>query len=257
MRRRSCSRRARSRCRSPESSFSDRVVDTWGAWSFEKLPKALVVAGAGSSGAEIASAYARLGVEVTLVEMLDQVLPREDKDMARVVERQFKSDGIDVRTGAKVEGVEEQRSGVKVTVAGEEIKADYLVIAGGRTPDVEGLGLDAAGVEARRGRPHRDRRVPADLGEGRLRDRGPGARARARPQGLRGGGGRRRARGRRRHAPGRHQPDRRRDLLPPAGGERRHDRGAGDGRPARRSRSASSSSAAQAPRWSTTTARDW
>jgi dihydrolipoamide dehydrogenase len=130
----------------PGIEFSDRVVDTWGAWSFEKLPKALVVAGAGSSGAEIASAYARLGVEVTLVEMLDQILPREDPDMARVVERQFKSDGIDVKTGAKVEGVEEGRSGVRVTVAGEEIEADYLVVAGGRTPDVEGLGLNEAGV---------------------------------------------------------------------------------------------------------------
>ena len=59
----------------PGIDFSDRVIDTWGAWSLEKLPKALVVAGAGASGAEIASAYARLGVEVTLVEMLDQILP--------------------------------------------------------------------------------------------------------------------------------------------------------------------------------------
>ncbi|MBA2546354.1 MAG: dihydrolipoyl dehydrogenase [Solirubrobacterales bacterium] len=131
----------------PGIEFSDRVIDTWGAWSLEKLPKALVVAGAGASGAEIASAYARMGVEVTLVEMLDQILPAEDKDMARVVERQFKKDGIDIRTGTKVEGVTEQKSGVKVKVGDEEIKADYLAIAGGRAPDVEALGLDAAGVK--------------------------------------------------------------------------------------------------------------
>ena len=131
----------------PGIEFSDRVIDTWGAWSFEKLPKALVVAGAGASGAEIASAYARLGVKVTLVEMLDQILPAEDKDMARVVERQFKKDGIDLRIGAKVEGVTEQKSGVKVKVGDEELKADYLVIAGGRAPDVEALGLDTAGVK--------------------------------------------------------------------------------------------------------------
>jgi len=130
----------------PGIEFSDRVIDTWGAWSLEKLPKALVVAGAGASGAEIASAYARMGVEVTLVEMLDQILPAEDKDMARVVERQFKKDGIDIRTGTKVEGVTELKSGVKVKVGDEEIKADYLAIAGGRAPDVEALGLDAAGV---------------------------------------------------------------------------------------------------------------
>jgi len=123
------------------------VIDTWGAWSLEKLPKALVVAGAGASGAEIASAYARLGVQVTLVEMLDQILPAEDKDMARVVERQFKKDGIEVKAGTKVEGVTEQKTGVKVKVGEEEVKADYLVIAGGRAPDVEALGLDAAGVK--------------------------------------------------------------------------------------------------------------
>ena len=131
----------------PGIDFSERVVDTWGAWSLEKLPKALVVAGAGASGSEIASAYARMGVEVTLVEMLDQILPLEDKDMARVVERQFKSDGIEVLTGTKVESVEEQKSGVKVKAGDKEIKADYLAIAGGRKPDVEGLGLEAAGVE--------------------------------------------------------------------------------------------------------------
>ena len=131
----------------PGIDFSDRVLDTWGAWSLDKLPKALVVAGAGASGSEIASAYARMGVEVTLVEMLDQVLPLEDKDMARVVERQFKKDGIDVLLGTKVEEVSEQKTGVKVKAGDKELKADYLVIAGGRKPDTEPLGLDAAGVE--------------------------------------------------------------------------------------------------------------
>ena len=170
-----------------------------------------------------------MGVEVTLVEMLDQILPAEDKDMARVVERQFKKDGIEVKPGTKVEGVTEQKTGVKVKVGDEEIKADYLAIAGGRAPDIEALGLDAAGVKTEDGRQDRDRRVPADFGQGRLRDRRPGARARARPQGLRGGRRRRRARRRHRHPPGGHEPDRRRDLLPPAGRERRPDRGAGQG----------------------------
>jgi dihydrolipoamide dehydrogenase len=124
----------------PGVDFSDRVIDTWGAYSLESMPKSLVVAGAGASGSEIASAYSRLGVDVTLIEMLDQILPLEDKDMARVVERQFKKDGMEVLTGTKVEGVEEQKSGVKV-------KADYLVIAGGRRPDTDPLNLDAAGVK--------------------------------------------------------------------------------------------------------------
>jgi dihydrolipoamide dehydrogenase len=131
----------------PGVDFSDRVIDTWGAWSLEKMPKRLVVAGAGASGSEIASAYARMGVEVTLVEMLGQVLPLEDKDMARVVERQFKSDGIEVMLETKVEGVNETKSGVKVKAGDKEISADYLAIAGGRRADTEPLGLDQAGVE--------------------------------------------------------------------------------------------------------------
>ena len=131
----------------PGIDFSDRVIDTWGAWSLEKLPKALVVAGGGASGSEIASAYARMGVKVTLVEMLDQILPAEDADMVRVVERQFKADGIEVMTGTKVEGVSETKTGVKVTAGGKEIKADHLAIAGGRRADTEALGLDAAGVK--------------------------------------------------------------------------------------------------------------
>ena len=131
----------------PGVDFSDRVIDTWGAYSLESMPKSLVIAGAGASGSEIASAYSRMGVEVTLIEMLDQILPLEDKDMARVVERQFKKDGMEVLTGTKVESVEEQKSGVKVKAGDKEIKADYLVIAGGRRPDTDPLNLDAAGVK--------------------------------------------------------------------------------------------------------------
>jgi dihydrolipoamide dehydrogenase len=131
----------------PGIDFSDRVIDTWGAWSLDSMPKALVVAGAGASGSEIASGYARMGVDVTLVEMLDQVLPLEDKDMARVVERQFKKDGIDVMLGTKVEGVTEQKTGVKVKAGDKEVKADYLAIAGGRRPDIDPLSLDVAGVK--------------------------------------------------------------------------------------------------------------
>jgi dihydrolipoamide dehydrogenase len=131
----------------PGIDFSDRVIDTWGAWSLDQMPKALVVAGAGASGAEIASGYARMGVDVTLIEMLGQVLPAEDKDIARVVERQFKKDGIEVLLNTKVEGVEEQKSGVKVKAGDQEVKADYLVIAGGRRPDTDPLNLDAAGVK--------------------------------------------------------------------------------------------------------------
>jgi dihydrolipoyl dehydrogenase len=131
----------------PGVEFSDLVVDTWGAYSFESMPKSLVVAGAGASGSEIASAYSRMGIKVTLIEMLDQLLPLEDKDMARVVERQFKKNGMEVLLGTKVEAVTEQKNGVTVKAGNQEVKADYLVIAGGRRPDTDPLNLDAAGVK--------------------------------------------------------------------------------------------------------------
>jgi len=131
----------------PGVEFSDRVLDTWGAWSLDAQPKRIAVVGAGASGAEIASAYARYGTEVTLIEMLDQILPLEDKDCARVVERTFKKQGIDVSTGTKVESVEESSKSVKVKYGDQEIEVDYLVIAGGRAPDTEALNLDEAKIE--------------------------------------------------------------------------------------------------------------
>ncbi len=131
----------------PGVEFGDRVLDTWGAWSLPSQPKKLAVVGAGASGSEIASAYIRFGTEVILVEMLDQILPAEDKDMAKVVARNFKKQGIDVATGAKVEAVETGPNGVKFSYGNSEAEVDYLVIAGGRGPDVEALNLDGAGVK--------------------------------------------------------------------------------------------------------------
>ena len=132
----------------PGVEFSERVVDTWGAWSLPEQPKRIAVVGAGASGAEIASAYARYGTEVTLVEMLPQILPAEDKDVVRVVERAFKKQGITILTGNPIADVEAGSKAVKAKVADQEIEVDYLCIAGGRAPDTEGLGLDAAGVKA-------------------------------------------------------------------------------------------------------------
>ncbi len=132
----------------PGVEFSERVVDTWGAWSLPEQPKKLAVVGAGASGAEIASAYGRFGTEVALIEMLDQILPAEDKDVAKVVERAFKKQNITISTGTKVESVEAGKSSVKVKYGDQEAEVDYLCIAGGRAPDTEPLNLDEAGVKA-------------------------------------------------------------------------------------------------------------
>ena len=131
----------------PGVEFSDRVVDTWGAWSLPSLPKSIAVVGAGASGAEIASAYVRYGTEVTLIEMLPQILPAEDKDVVRVVERVFKKQGMKILTGNPITDVEAGSKSVKAKVGDEAIEVEYLAIAGGRAPDTEALGLDAAGVK--------------------------------------------------------------------------------------------------------------
>ncbi len=135
----------------PGVEFSDRVVDTWGAWSLPGKPKRLAVVGAGASGSEIASAYARYGTEVILIEMLDQILPLEDRDCARVVERTFKKQGINVATGTKIEAVEEGRASVKLKLGETEEEVDYLCIAGGRAPDTEALNLAEAKIETEDG----------------------------------------------------------------------------------------------------------
>jgi dihydrolipoamide dehydrogenase len=131
----------------PGAPFGGRVVDTWGAWSLTEQPRRIAVVGAGSSGAELASAYARLGTEVVLVEMLPRILPAEDVDIAKVVERAFKRSGIEISTGAPVENVEVGADSVKFSYGEVEAEVDYLCVAGGRGPDTEALGLAAAGVE--------------------------------------------------------------------------------------------------------------
>jgi dihydrolipoamide dehydrogenase len=131
----------------PGVEFGDRIVDTWGAWSLPELPKRLAVVGAGASGSEIASAYVRYGTEVTLIEMLDQILPLEDKDCARVVERVFKKQGMNVLTGNPISDVEAGSKSVKAKVGDQAIEVDYVAIAGGRAPDTEGLGLEEAGIK--------------------------------------------------------------------------------------------------------------
>ncbi len=131
----------------PGTQFGGRVIGTEEAWALSELPARLAVVGAGASGAEIASGYARLGSEVILLEMLDRVLPTEDADISRPVERGLKRQGIQVLTGTPVENVSATGSTVTFTHGGESAEVDYLVIAAGRGADVEALGLDEAGVE--------------------------------------------------------------------------------------------------------------
>src|SRR5215218_8368914 len=131
----------------PGTSFGGRVVGTEEAWAFPELPKTLAVLGAGASGTEIASAYARLGTEVMLFEALDRVLPTEDPDISKIANRSFGKQGIKVHTGVLVKDVQSDDDKVTFSYGDQTGEAEWLVIAAGRGPDVEALGLDAAGVK--------------------------------------------------------------------------------------------------------------
>jgi dihydrolipoamide dehydrogenase len=131
----------------PGTTFGGRVIGTEEAWALPELPKTLAVLGAGASGSEIASAYGRLGTEVLLFEALDRVLPTEDADISKVAGRGLAKQNIKVHTGTLVKDVESHDDKVTFSYGDETGEAEYLVIAAGRGPDVEALGLEAAGVK--------------------------------------------------------------------------------------------------------------
>jgi dihydrolipoyl dehydrogenase len=126
--------------------FGGRVIGTEEAWALETLPVRIAVVGAGPSGTEIASAYARLGSETHLFEVLDRVLPTEDADISKVVARGLSRQGVKVHTGTAIEDVQGGQDAVGLGHGGERVEVDWLVLAAGRAPDVAGLGLDAAGI---------------------------------------------------------------------------------------------------------------
>jgi len=131
----------------PGTQFGGRVIGTEEAWALPELPKKIAVLGAGASGSEIASAYGRLGTEVLLFEMLDRVLPTEDADISKVAGRAFAKQNIKVHTGVPVENVQSHDDKVTFSYGDSQDEAEWLIIAAGRGPDIEALGLDKAGVK--------------------------------------------------------------------------------------------------------------
>jgi pyruvate/2-oxoglutarate dehydrogenase complex dihydrolipoamide dehydrogenase (E3) component len=120
-------------------------------FSLERLPAAMAVIGGGPIGCELAQAFARFGAKVKVVDIADHMLPREDADAAAVVEKSLARDGVEYLGGASIEKVE--RRGNTTTVAyrlgGERnsVEVDALLVAAGRAPNVEGMGLEEAGVD--------------------------------------------------------------------------------------------------------------
>ncbi|MBK5933275.1 dihydrolipoamide dehydrogenase [Rhodovulum imhoffii] len=129
------------------------VVTSTGALALPKVPKKLVVIGAGVIGLELGSVYARLGAEVTVLEFLDQITPGMDTDVARSFRAILKKQGLNIITGAAVQGTEALKTKAKVTYklrkdgSDHQIDADVVLVATGRKPYTMGLGLDGLGVK--------------------------------------------------------------------------------------------------------------
>jgi dihydrolipoamide dehydrogenase len=127
---------------------SKRCVDSTGLLAQTEVPKRLVVLGGGIIGCEFASIFSRFGTEVTIIEMLDRLILVEDDDAAKELAKQFTKRGIKLELGKQCSKVEE--SGSELTVHfgdGETVQADLMLVAVGRGPLVEGLGLESIGVE--------------------------------------------------------------------------------------------------------------
>jgi len=130
-----------------------RVVSSTGALELQEVPKKLLVVGAGVIGLELGSVWSRLGAEVTVVEFLDRILPGMDGEIAKNFQRTLKKQGFKFKLGTKVTGVDNSGDVLKATVEpakggdAEELDADVILVAIGRTPYTQGLGLEEAGVE--------------------------------------------------------------------------------------------------------------
>ncbi len=128
------------------------VVSSTGALALNKVPRTMVVIGAGVIGLELGSVYARLGAEVTVVEFLDAVTPGMDGEVQKTVQRMLKKQGLKFIMGAAVQKVETTKSKASVTYklrkndSEAQLDADIVLLATGRVPYTDGLGLDALGV---------------------------------------------------------------------------------------------------------------
>src|SRR6476660_1841149 len=131
-----------------EGIDSPRCVDSTGLLAQTEVPKRLVVLGGGIIGCEFASIFRRFGSEVTVIEMLDTLIPQEDADAAKELAKQFGKRGISLQLGKQCTKVEDDGSQLTVHFGeGETVQADLMLVSVGRAPLVEGLGLEAAGVD--------------------------------------------------------------------------------------------------------------
>lgn len=134
----------------------EQVLSSTGLLGLTELPKSLLILGAGAIGMELAYVMNAFGVEVTIVEMMDHLLPVEDADISKVVEGEFKKLGIKFITGVKAGDLKKSKTGISISAedkAGkkETLKADKILVAVGRAPNTEGIGLENVGVRTEKG----------------------------------------------------------------------------------------------------------
>src|SRR5213080_1102856 len=131
-----------------EGLDSDRCVDSEGLLAQTEVPGRLVILGGGIIGCEFASIFRRFGSEVTIIEMLPRLIPAEDEDASKELAKQFGKRGIDLHLEKQCTKVEESAGGLTVYFGdGETVKCDLMLVAVGRGPTVENLGLEQIGVE--------------------------------------------------------------------------------------------------------------
>ncbi|MHB8732549.1 MAG: dihydrolipoyl dehydrogenase [bacterium] len=134
---------------------NERVLDSTGALRLVEVPGSIAIIGAGAVGSEFASLFAAFGAKVTLIEYLSSCLPLEDEEVAAVLTKALQRRGVTVKTGTAVTGIRSEGGGVQVALragdAEETVAADYALVAVGRAPLVDGLGLDAVGLAVERG----------------------------------------------------------------------------------------------------------
>lgn len=131
----------------------DKIITSDEALNLKDVPKSLLIVGGGVIGCEFGQFFRALGTEVTIVEMFDQLLPLEDKDVAKQLQRQFKKDKIKVMTGVKIEKCEIVDDEVVATLSnGKEVKAEKALLSIGRKPYLDNSGIEDIGIQLERGK---------------------------------------------------------------------------------------------------------
>jgi len=148
----------------PGLEIGGRIITSNEAIRLDDVPSKLVVLGGGVIGVELASAYASFGSEVTVVEALPRLVPNEDEFSSKLLERAFRRRKIKFKTGVKFTGATQNEHSVSVSLeSGEELEADYLLVAVGRGPNTANAGYEEAGVKMERGFVLTDERLRTNL----------------------------------------------------------------------------------------------